>query len=129
MQKSRTHVTRKRSRPIAPRRVRRTRPALLPTITQLIADVELIAPRGCSASVLLKLVTRDDGHRYYAWWAMVGRYDHDALAISYRYTGEDTIRFDVPEGMRLCAESLQPHLTAYLRNAGTEPPDTPIIRD
>ena len=116
-------------KPAAHKPARRARATQPPTITRLVSDVELTPPRGYSASVLLKLVSRDDGHRYYAWWAMAGRYDRDTIAISYKYTGEDTIRVDLPEGMPLSAASLQPHLTAYLTSEGIEPPDTPIIRD
>lgn len=131
MRKSTRHIIHRPARRIARKRPRVTpaRPALQPTITRLAGDVELVAPRGFCASVVLKLVDRDDGHRYYSWWAMVGRHGMDTVAVSYKYTGEDTIRMDLPEGMPLSAESLQPHLTAYLASDGTEPPDTPIIRD
>jgi len=123
----------RRSSP-APRTARRSRanparPALKPRISRLEGDVELVAPPGYHASVLLKLAHREDGHRYYSWWAVVGRHDMDSLAMSYRYTGEDTIRFDLPDGMPLSARSLQPHLRNYLASDGTEPSDPPIIRD
>lgn len=127
--------TRVRTAKPAGTRVRRAKPvpagkpAYRPTVTRVTGDVELIAPEGCRASVLVKLVDRDDGHRYYAWWAMVGRNAMDACSVRYKFTGEDTIRFDLPDGMPLSAEALQPHLAAYLANQRTEAPDTPIIRD
>lgn len=123
-------VTHKPARYVARNRIRKPpgAPKLRPTITRLTGDVELVAPRGCSASVLLKLVTRDDGHRYYSLWAVVGRYDRDKISVPYKYTGEDTIRFDLPEGMPLSAERLQPYLSDYLASDGTEPPDPPVIK-
>lgn len=104
------------------------KPALQPTVTRVEGNLELSAPRGCSASVLLKLVTRDDGHRYYAWWAMAGRHDADAYAIHYKHNGEDVLRFDLPEGMALSAEALQPHLESFLKGENNEPSDPPVIR-
>lgn len=122
----------KPARPIARKRPRATpAPApksLQPTVTRLVGDVELVAPRGCSASVLLKLVSRDDGHRYYVWWAVVGRHDADTFSARYKHNGEDVLRFDIPEGMALSAEALQPHLASYLKRENTEPSDPPVIR-
>lgn len=131
MQKSIRQVTHKPARSATPKRTRATRaePALQPKIMRLEGDIELIAPRGYCASVLLKLVNRDDGHRYYAWWAMVGRHDLDKISISYKHTGEDMIRIDLPEGMSLSAEALEPHLIAYLASGGLRPPEPPIIRN
>jgi hypothetical protein len=131
MHKSKRHVIYKASRRAAGERARVTpaKPGPQPTITRLAGDVELIAPPGCCASVVLKLVGRDDGHRYYSWWAVVGRNGMDKLSVPYKFTGEDTIRMDLPEGVSLSAASLQPFLTAYLAGEGNEPPDTPIIRD
>jgi hypothetical protein len=100
-----------------------------PRITRLGGDIDLVVPRDCSASVVLKLVARDDGHRYYAWWLIVGRHDQDTISVHYKYSGEDTIRCDLPDGNSLSAKSLQPFLAAYLASDGTEPPDTPIIID
>jgi hypothetical protein len=103
------------------------KPVLKPKITRLKSDITLVAPKGCHASVLLKLVDRVDGSRYYSWWAMVGRYDMDKIAISYKYTGEDTIRCDLPEGMPLQAAVLQRHLVRYLKSLQDAEGDTPII--
>jgi hypothetical protein len=100
-----------------------------PIVTRIDRDVELIAPPGCYASAVLKLVDRDDDHRYYAWWTVVGRHDMDKVAVAYKFTGEDTIRFDLPEGVALSAKSLQPHLTAFLAGEHTKPGAPPVIRD
>jgi hypothetical protein len=101
---------------------------LQPTITRIDRSVDLVAPRGCSASVLLKLVTRDDGHRYYVWWAVAGRHDADAFSVHYKHNGEDVLRVDLPDGMPLSAASLQPHLESYLKSENTQPSDPPVIR-
>ena len=136
MQKMTRSVSDKPARHASPKRTRVTTPArpkpvtaLRPTLTRVTTDLELVAPRGFCASVLLKLVGRDDGHRYYSWWAMVGRHDMDSFSIRIKYRGEDLIRCDLPEGMPLSEESLQPHLTSFLADEHTQPPGTPIIRD
>lgn len=118
-------------KPAARPRARGSAPKLelQPTVTRLAGNVDLVAPRGCSASVLLKLVTRDDGHRYYSWWLVVGRHDADSLSVHYKHNGEDVLRFDVPEGFPLSSASLQPHLVSFLASENTEPSDPPIIRD
>jgi hypothetical protein len=105
--------------------------ALRPTVTRIDRDIELVAPPGCSASVVLKFVGSHDGSRYYTWWAVAGRDNMDTVAIRFRYSGEDTIRFDLPEGMPLSAESLQPHLATYLASVDPPPPQgkPPIIRE
>ena len=131
MQKSTRQLSHKPAHDVTHKgaRANHARPAPQPTITRVDGDIELIAPRGYCASVILKLVDRDDGHRYYSWWVMAGRHDMDSASVTYRYTGEDTIRVDLPEGMPLSAESLQPHLDAYLNSEGTEESDPPIIRN
>jgi hypothetical protein len=135
MQKMTRPATDKPARHASPKRTRvttgpvPTKRAAQPTLTRVKADLELVAPRGFCASVLLKLVSRDDGHRYYSWWAMVGRHDMDSFSIKVKYRGEDLIRCDLPEGMPLSEESLQPHLTSFLAAEHTQPPGTPIIRD
>jgi hypothetical protein len=101
----------------------------VPMVSRIESDVELVAPQGCYASVIVKLVDRDDEHRYYSWWAMVGRNDMDKIAVRYAFTGEDTIRFDLPEGVALSARSLQPHLAAFLAGERNKPGGPPIIRD
>ncbi len=91
-------------------------------------DLDIVVPRHCRASVLLKLVERDERHRYYAWWLVVGRHDLDEVSVRYRYTGEDTIRFDVPQSAVLSSAWLQPLLAEFLAQDGTMPPHTPIIK-
>ena len=119
---------------------------LQPKITRLDRDIELVAPPGCHASVLLKLVEDSDGHCYYSWWAMAGRHAADQACVFYKHTGGSVIRFDLPEWMALSAESLRPHLRAFLaseqvvvteeisvttrsRTVIREASDPPIIRD
>lgn len=106
-----------------------TKSALRPTLTRVTGDIDLVAPHGFCASVLLKLVSRDGGHRYYSLWAMVGRHGVDTFSIRYKYRGEDLIRCDLPEGMPVSEESLQPHLVSFLAGEHNEPDGTPIIRD
>jgi len=139
MQKITRQVSDKPARHASPKRTRVTtgagpgagpaKPARRPTLTRVTGDLELVAPRGFCASVLLKLVSRDDGHRYYSWWAMVGRHDMDSFSIRIKYRGEDLIRCDLPDGMPLSEESLQPHLANFLASEHNEPDGTPIIRD
>lgn len=135
MQKITRPVSDKPARHASPKRTRvaspagPAKPSPRPMLTRIKGDIELVAPRGFCASVLLKLVSRDDGHRYYSWWAMVGRHDMDSFSIRIKYRGEDLIRCDLPEGMPLSEESLQPHLTSFLAGEHTQPPGTPIIRD
>lgn len=98
-----------------------------PSISRLSSDVRLIAPPGCYVSVLLKQVDREDGRRYYSWWAMAGRHDMDNACVSYKYTGEDTIRFDLPVGMPLSESALQSHLRQFLAGEGDFGDDPPVI--
>lgn len=104
-------------------------PEPTPVITRITRDLDLVAPRGCRASVLLKLVERDEGHRYYEWWLVVGRHGAEMMSVKYKADGADTIRVDVPEGMRLSAEALQPHVTAFLAKERVEPADPGTVRD
>jgi len=118
---------RRRARGKAPLRAApRTGPR--PTITRLTSDVDLTPPRGCSASVLLKEVSRNDAHRCYTWWLVVGRSGADALSMPYKHNGEDIIRIDLPEGMSLSATGLQPYLEAFWGAQSMEPDDPPIIK-
>jgi len=98
-----------------------------PRITRIDRDLELVAPRGCHASVLLKLVNRDNRHRYYAWLAMVGRAGSE-VSVMYRHTGADTIRCDLPFGVPLSAKSLERHLRQFLAAEVAGPPPV-IIED
>ncbi|HEX3758693.1 MAG TPA: hypothetical protein VHW23_08295 [Kofleriaceae bacterium] len=98
-----------------------------PQLTRLTDSIELVAPPGCSASVVLKLVKRDDGHRYYAFWLVAGRHDLEAATVAYKHTGEDAIRCDLPQGMPLSAAALQPHLATYLDSLSEKGGDPPVI--
>ena len=99
-----------------------------PRISRLEHDIELVAPRGCHASVLLKLVNRDDRHLYYAWLAMAGRAGSEAT-VSYRHTGGDTIRCDLPDGVPLSARSIEPHLRKFFASAEVAGPPPVIVED
>jgi hypothetical protein len=100
---------------------------LKPYISRVKNDVRLVAPPGCYASVLLKLVDREDGRRYYSWWAMAGRHDADNVCVPYKYTGEDTIRFDLPLGMPLSESRIQSHLAKFLKDERSSADEPPII--
>lgn len=122
MHKPVRHVARKPSPP-AP-----AKPATRPVIARVEGDVDLTAPKGFRARVLLKLVDRIDGRRVYAWWAMAGRHELDAAALRFKYSGEDMLQFDLPEGMALSEELLTPFLKDFLDSEGNEPPDPPVIK-
>ena len=138
MQKSARDIARDPAlRPVsAPRRRTRlksphktaSKTGLQPTITRLTSDVDLVPPPGCGASAVLKGVNRDNGHRYYTWWLVVGRSGEDAMSMPYKHDGADMIRIDLPEGMPLSATGLQPYLTAFWAKQSLEPDDTPIIK-
>lgn len=100
-----------------------------PVITRITHDLDVVAPHGCRASVLFKLVERDASHRYYDWWLVVGRRGAETLSVKYKADGADTIRVDVPDGMRLSAAALQPHVAAFLKKEGTLPAAPPTVRD
>jgi len=107
----------------------RPAPRQSPVITRITQDLDVVAPHGCRASVLFKLVDHDDGHRYYDWWLVVGRRGAEMMSVKYKADGADTIRVDVPDGMQLSADTLQPHVTAFLKSEGTLPAAPPTIRD
>lgn len=100
-----------------------------PVVTRITSDLDVVAPHGCRASVLFKMVERDAAHRYYDWWLVVGRRGAETMSVQYKADGADTIRVDVPDGMRLSADALQPHVTAFLKSEGTLPAAPPTIRD
>ena len=122
MHKPVRHVARK------PARMTPAKPATRPVIARVEGDVDLIAPKGFRARVLLKLVDRIDGRRVYAWWAMVGRHELDAASLRFKYNGEDMLQFDLPESMALSEELLTPYLKDFLDGEGNEPPDPPVIK-
>jgi hypothetical protein len=117
------------ARPIA-RKPRATPapPSQKPVIARVEADVDLTAPKGFRARVLLKLVDRVNGRRSYSWWAMAGRHELDAASMRFKYHGEDMLQFDLPEGMPLSEELLAPYLEDFLAGEGNEPPDPPVIK-
>src|SRR5690348_13259192 len=83
-----------------------------PVVTRVKSNVDLQAPPGCSASVLLRQVTRvgpadAPGQRTFVWWLAVGRYQVKALTVPFVFDGADTLRVDVPEGTSLDTDTLQ----------------------
>jgi hypothetical protein len=105
--------------------IRRPAPAL--RFTRIERSIKVVVPPDCSASVILKQVAHDD-RRHYAWWLLVGRYDQDAMTVSYKYTGEDTVRCDIPTGIPLSAAAMQSHLARFLKSEGTQEDKPPIIK-
>jgi len=97
-----------------------------PQLSRIVRNVELIAPPGCIASLVLKQVAYD-AYRYYAPWLLVGRYDVDALPVKYKFTGENTIRCDIPEDGEVSLAALQPPLVAFLEAEGKEPDGPPVV--
>lgn len=100
-----------------------------PVVTRITRDLELVAPPGCRASVLMKLVERDDEHRQYEWWLVVGRHGAETMSVKYKADGADVIRIDVPEDMPLTAAELQPHIAEFLTSEGNQQNAPPTIRD
>jgi hypothetical protein len=104
------------------------RPVPRPRFTRVRGHLKLVVPADCSVSVILKLVDHDDDNRTYAWWMLVGRYNQDTLSVSYKFTGEDTIRCDIPEGMPLSVKVLERRLAVFLDDEDLEEGKPPIIR-
>jgi hypothetical protein len=115
-----------KARPHEPRPAALAGPAIL--TSRLEGDVDLIAPRGYHASVLLKLTHREDGHRVFSWWMLAGRHDMDAITVPFKYSGEEIIRVDLPEGVPLSRELIEAQLDKFLDLEGTEPPDPPTVK-
>lgn len=115
-----------RKSPSHPTRTAR-RSARAPRFTRIKSNVTVTVPPDCDASVIFKQVAHDR-RRHYAWWLLVGRYDQDALTVSYKYTGEDTVRCDIPTGAPLSSAALQPHLVKFLESEGVLEDKPPIIR-
>lgn len=100
----------------------------VPRLTRILQDLEVTAPADCDMSVILKLVAHDRDHRRYAWWLVVGRYGHDALkGVTYKFTGEDTIRCDLPAGLGLSASTVEPYLAEFLTKEGYEDDPPPVV--
>jgi hypothetical protein len=91
----------------------------------------LVAPRGFHASVLLRFVNKKDGHRHYSMLVMVGQNDTNKVNACFTFTGEETVRFDLPAGIPVSAASLAPALQQYVRTlpADQRGNDPPIIDD
>jgi hypothetical protein len=103
------------------------RPAAVPRFSRVRKSLKLVVPLDCDASLILKDVGHDE-HRRYAVWLLVGRDDQDAMSVSYKFTGEDTVRVDIPRGGILSAAALQPHLAKFLKSEGTQEDAPPIIK-
>ena len=98
---------------------------------RVTADIDsLVAPRGFRASVLLRFVglSKKDGHRHYSMLAMIGQNDTSRVSLCFKFTGEETVRFDLPDKTPLSAASLAPALQQYVKQSisvdqqGLEPP-------
>src|ERR1043165_5625302 len=115
-------------RPAASTATRRKRkaPAPAPRFSRITRSLKLTPPDDCKASVIFKLVAHDDFRRF-SYWLLVGRHDQEALEVRYKFTGESTLRCDVPFGAPLTSDALQPHLEAFLKSEGTEPGGPPIL--
>lgn len=103
------------------------RPVTVPRFSRVRKSLKLVVPDDCDASLILKDVGHDE-HRCYAVWLLVGRDDRDAMSVSYKFTGEDTVRVDIPQGGILSAAALQPHLAKFLKSEGTLEDAPPVIK-
>ena len=99
----------------------------MPRFSRVRKSLKLEVPLDCDASLILKQV-RHDEYRCYAVWLLVGRDDQDAMSASYKFTGEDTVRVDIPNGGIISAGALQPHLAKFLKSEGTEEDAPPVIK-
>jgi len=115
-------------RPAATTATRRKRKveAPPPRFSRITRNLKLTPPEDCKASVIFKLVAHDDARRF-AYWLLVGRFDQEALEMRYKFTGESTLRCDVPFGAPLTPDALQPYLEDFLDSEGTEPDGPPIL--
>ena len=99
---------------------------LVPRLSQITKSLDVIAPEDCFASVILKQLDHDRVG-YYAVWLVVGRYEQEALQVHYKFTGEHTVRCDVPNGVSLTISTLQPYLAKFLKGQPTLSDDPPTI--
>ena len=83
-------------------------------------------PDDCKATLLLKEVAHDTSRRF-AYWLLVGRYDHDCMSVRYKFTGESTVRCDIPDSAMLSPVALQPYLAEFIEGEGHEPEGPPVI--
>lgn len=80
--------------------------------------LQLEAPDGCKASVLLRSVGNDSAAEY-VWWLSVGRQGRDALTVPVDCNGAIFIRCDVPEDTLLSEQAIRNGLDNYLLTAGS----------
>jgi hypothetical protein len=113
-----------RRKPASAARKRKAQPA--PRFSRITRNLTVTPPDDCKASVIFKLVAHDDARRF-AYWLLVGRHDQDAVEARYKFTGESTLRCDVPFGAQLTPDALQPYLVDFLESEGTEPDGPPIL--
>jgi hypothetical protein len=105
-----------------------------PTVTRLDgssqAKFKIEAPRGCTATVLLKMVQRDTVKRetYWALWLLVGRAGDVAASVDVGAANEDILRFDVPDDTLVTPEYLQRYLEEFFASDPGTRGDTPIIK-
>ena len=84
-------------------------------------------PAAATATRRKRKVAAHDDARRFAYWLLVGRFDQDAVEMRYKFTGESTLRCDVPFGAPLTPDALQPYLEDFLESEGTEPDGPPIL--
>ena len=97
-----------------------------PRFSRISRSLTVKPPNDCKATVIFKEVAQDDFRRF-AYWLLVGRYDADTIAVRYEYTGESTLRCDVPSGTQFTPDALQPYLVAFLKREGNQPGGPPIL--
>lgn len=100
--------------------------AAAPRLSRIVKNIDLVPPPDCIASLVLKQVAHDT-YRYYACWLLVGRYDVDALNVKYKFTGENSIRCDIPLDGEVSLAALQPYLETFLAGEGKEPDGPPVV--
>lgn len=136
MDKSARKTARKKASPPSrpARRPNRVRPSSskrdpsppVPRFSRITDDVVVTPPDGYRASLILKEVAHDTS-RHFAYWLLVGRHDQESMSVRYRFTGESTLRCDIPDAAMLSAVVLQPHLAEFLDSEGLEPDGPPVI--
>jgi hypothetical protein len=109
---------------VATRRKRNAQAA--PRFSRITRNLTVTPPDDCKASVIFKHVAHAE-YRLFAYWLLVGRYDQDTIGVRYRFTGESTLRCDIPKGGELTPAALQPYLVEFLEGEGTEPDGPPIL--
>ena len=85
-----------------------------PRFSIVVSSLDVQAPEGYRTSLILKEVSHDGRGRTFKLWLAVGRSDQEALSVHYKHTGESTVRCDVPAGVEVAREVLQPYLAKFL---------------